>query len=364
MDQPLPTKRSYSSIFVIFLFLALLSGLIYWKMNQPKPGGGPPGAGGPGTKPPPQKVTGYIARSENIPMTLESSATLLAWNEVLLMPETGGRITQINITEGAKVAQGQLLIALYDEDLKAQVKKQELQTEIAKTNVKRLKELVKINGVSQQELDNAENQFNNIQSDLNLITANLRKTKILAPFSGTIGLTNASLGSFATPGTSVASLQQMDQLKVEFAIPEKYTRLLQIGDRVKFTIESQRDTFAALVYAFEPKIDPASRTLKVRARFDNLKAALLPGTFAKAELRLREIKGAILIPTQSVIPETRGKKVVVFRNGIVEFVKVVTGIRNQDKVQIISGVKAGDTILTSGLMFVKPKAEVILTSVQ
>jgi len=119
-----------------------------------------------------------------------------------------------------------------------------------------------------------------------------------------------------------------------------------------------------LVYAFEPKIDPASRTLKVRARFDNLKAALLPGTFAKAELRLREIKGAILIPTQSVIPETRGKKVVVFRNGIVEFVKVVTGIRNQDKVQIISGVKAGDTILTSGLMFVKPKAEVILTSVQ
>lgn len=364
MAQPTTEKRSYSSIFIFLLFIGLISGLIFWKMNQPKPGGGPPGMGGPGVKPPPQKVSGYIAKTENIPMTLESSATLLAWNEVILMPEMGGRITQINISEGAKVTQGQVLVALFDEDLKAQAKKQELQANIAKTNVNRLKELVKINGVSQQELDNAENQLNNIQSDLNLINANLRKTKILAPFSGTIGLTNASLGSYATPGTAIASLQQMDVLKVEFSIPEKYTRLLQAGDKVRFTIESQPDTFVATVYAFEPKIDPSSRTLKVRARFDNARAALLPGTFARAELRLREIKDAILIPTQSVIPETRGKKVIVARNGVVEFVSVETGIRNKDKIQIVRGLQPGDTVLTSGLMFVKPKGEVILTSVQ
>lgn len=364
MTETQLNKRSSSSIWVFLIFLAIISGLVYWKMSQPKPGGGPPGAGGPGMKPPPQKVTGYVARSESIPMNLESSATLLAWNEVLLMPEAGGRVTQINISEGAKVTQGQVLLALYDEDLKAQVKKQDLQAEIARKNVSRLKELVKINGVSQQELDNAENQLNNIQSDLNLIQANLRKTKILAPFSGTIGLTNASLGSYVTPGTSVASLQHMDQLKVEFSIPEKYTRLLQNGDKVRFTIESQPDTFTATVYAFEPKIDAATRTLKVRARFDNSRASLLPGTFAKAALRLREIKNAVLIPTQCVIPETRGKKVIVARNGEVEFVNVETGIRNMDRIQIISGIQAGDTVLTSGLMFVKPKGEIVLTDVR
>ena len=363
MENTIPKKRSNASVFVILFFLIGLAGLIFWKMNQPKPGGGPPGMGGPGAKPPPQKVTGYIAGTESIPMNLESSGTLLAWNEVQLMAESAGKIVQINITEGAKVTQGQVLVALFDEDLKAQAKKQELQQAIAKKNVERLKELVKINAASQQELDNAENQVNNIVSDLNLIQANLKKTKLLAPFSGTIGLTNASAGTYVNPGNPVASLQEMDVLKLEFSIPEKYSHLLGMGDKVAFTTESQADTFNSLVYAFEPKIDPATRTLKVRAKFDNRNAKLLPGTFAKALLRLREIKNAVLIPTQSIIPGTRDKKVIVSKNGIGEFVSVETGIRNKDKVQIVKGISAGDTVLTSGLMFVKPGAEIILTNI-
>jgi membrane fusion protein (multidrug efflux system) len=320
--------------------------------------------GGPGVKPPPQKVTGYVARAENIPINLESSGTLLAWNEVQLMAEAAGKIVQINITEGAKVTQGQVLVALFDEDLKAQAKKQELQAAIAKKNVDRLKELVKINAASRQELDNAENQVNNIVSDLNLIQANLKKTKILAPFSGTIGLTNASAGTYVNPGNAVASLQEMEVLKLEFSIPEKYVHLLGLGDKVTFTTESQADTFYSLVYAFEPKIDPSTRTLKVRARFDNRNAKLLPGTYAKALLKLREIKNAVLIPTQSIIPGTRDKKVIVSRNGNGEFISVETGLRNKDKVQILKGILAGDTVLTSGLMFVKPGAELILTNVE
>jgi membrane fusion protein (multidrug efflux system) len=280
------------------------------------------------------------------------------------MPEMAGRITQIAISEGQTVSQGQVLVSLFDEDLKAQAKKQELQAEITRKNLSRLKELVKINGVSQQEVENSENQLNNIQSDLNLIQANLKKTRILAPFSGVIGLTNASLGSYITPGNPVASLQQMDMLKVEFSIPEKYTRLLQEGDKVEFTVETSADTFAARVYAFEPKIDAGSRTLKVRARFDNRQARLLPGTFARAHVRLREIRNALLVPTQCVIPETRGKKVVVAKGGHAEFVSVETGIRNKDKVQILSGLSPGDTVLTSGLMFVKPKGEIKMTAVQ
>ena len=363
MENAISQKRSAKSIIVIFLGLIGLGALIFWKMNQVKPGSGPQGMS-PGAKPPPQKVTGYISRAENIPMNIKSSATLLAWNEVQLMAEAAGKILEINISEGSKVTKGQVLVSLFDEDLKAQAKKQELQTGIAKKNIERLKDLVKINAASQQELDNAENLANNITSDLNLIQANLKKTKILAPFSGTIGLTNASVGSYVNSGNAVASLQQMDVLKLEFSIPEKYGHLLTLGDKVAFTTESQPDTFLAVVYAFEPKIDPSTRTLKVRAKFDNRFSNLLPGSFAKASLKLREIKNAILIPTQCIIPETRGKKVIVAKNGIGQFVSVETGIRDQNRVQILSGISIGDTVLTSGLMFVKPGADIIITDIK
>lgn len=357
-------KRSLKPVLITFLFLLVLGGLLYWKASEPKggPGAGPPG--GPGGKTPPQKVSGYIVRSESIKIELEAAGSLLAWNEVQLMPEMSGRIVKLNITEGTQVNQGQVLMELFSDDLKAQEKKLRLQADIADKNLKRLRDLLAIKGVSQQEVDNAENTLNNIESDLDIVKANLKKTTLYAPFSGQIGLTNATIGSFANVGVAIASLQQMNPLKLEFSIPEKYTSLLKEGDQVEFTIESQPDTFVGRVYAFEPKIDPATRTLKVRARVDNPGNRLVPGTYARARLRLREITNALLIPTQCLIPETRGKKAIKVRGDSVQFVKVETGIRDQDRVQILSGLKAGDTVLTTGLMFVKPKSEITLTQVK
>lgn len=318
---------------------------------------------GPMGKPMAQRVSGFVAYSKSLPVSLEASGTLLAWNEVEIMPEMGGKITRLNIQEGSQVTQGQLLVKLFDEDLKAQAKKQELQSSIARRNLDRLKDLLKINGVSQQEYDNAENQLNNIGSDLSLIQANLKKTEIYAPFSGTIGLTNASLGAYVSPGVSIASLQHTSTLKIEFSIPEKYSSQLRIGDPVRFTIEGQADTFRATVYAFEPKIDVVTRNLKVRARFENGGHNLLPGAFAKVQVKLREIKDAVLIPTQCIILETRGKKVIVNRGGKADFVPVETGIRNENEVQILKGILAGDTVVTTGLMFVKPKSDITFTHI-
>jgi membrane fusion protein (multidrug efflux system) len=363
MDSQPQAKRSYSSIVVIFIFLAALSGLVWWKMTNSQQGP-PQGGGGPGGKGGPQKVSVVLARSERIPLQLDASATLLAWQEVQLMSETSGRIVACNIKEGSTVQEGQVLIEINDDDLRAQAKKQDLQATIAQKNVERLKELVRINAVSQQELDNAENQMNNIRSDLEIIKAGLRKTKILAPFSGTIGLTNVGVGTYLNPGSSVASLQQMQPLKVEFTIPEKYGPYLKIGDPVKFTVESGVGIFETRVYAFEPKIDPATRTLKIRARFENPGGRLMPGTFARLHINLREISNAVMVPTQCIIPETRGKKVVRVKDNKAEFVTVETGLRNMDKVQISTGILPGDTILMTGLMFVKPNSPLLITKVQ
>lgn len=363
MTQSKPTGTK--AIWIILIFLLVLAGLVFWKMSGNPVGQGAPGGGGtPGGKPPASKVTGFIARQSNIPITLESSGSILAWNEVQLMPEIGGKITQMSIKEGLEVSEGQILIKLFDEDLKAQLKKQELQAGIAEKNLMRLQDLLKINGVSQQEIDNAENQLNNIASEILLLKANLKKTEIRAPFSGKIGLTNASIGSYASPGNVLASLQELNTLKIEFSIPEKYSSQLQTGDPIKFTIESQPDTFKGNVYAFEPKIDLNNRSLRVRAKTNNPGNRLLPGSFARVQVRLREIKNAVLIPNESLIPDTRGKKVMVFRNGIADFVPVETGIRNENMIQVVRGISAGDTIINSGLMFVKPKAEIQLTRIQ
>ncbi|HRH33718.1 MAG TPA: efflux RND transporter periplasmic adaptor subunit [Catalimonadaceae bacterium] len=363
MTQSKPTGTK--AIWIIIIFLLVLAGLVFWKMSGNPVGQGAPGGGGtPGGKPPASKVTGFIARQSNIPITLESSGSILAWNEVQLMPEIGGKITQMSIKEGIEVSEGQILIKLFDEDLKAQLKKQELQAGIAEKNLMRLQDLLKINGVSQQEIDNAENQLNNIASEILLLKANLKKTEIRAPFSGKIGLTNASIGSYASPGNVLASLQELNTLKIEFSIPEKYSSQLQTGDPIKFTIESQPDTFKGNVYAFEPKIDLNNRSLRVRAKTNNPGNRLLPGSFARVQVRLREIKNAVLIPNESLIPDTRGKKVIVFRNGIADFVPVETGIRNENMIQVVRGISAGDTIINSGLMFVKPKAEIQLTRIQ
>lgn len=353
------------AILVIIIFLLLLSGSIYWKINSNEGQASGAGPGGPqGGKNMPQKVTGFIARKVNIPMILESSGSLLAWNEVQLMPEMAGRITQMAIKEGMEVSEGQLLVKIFDEDLKAQLRKQELQAKIAAKNLERLRDLLKINGISQQELDIAENNLNNIETEMDLIRANLKKTEIRAPFSGKIGLTNASQGSFASMGNQIASLQQLNMLKVEFSIPEKYSNLLSVGDLVSFTLESRSDTFRARVYAFEPKIDVSNRSLKVRAQMENKGYQLMPGSFARVKIRLREIKNAVIVPNESLIPDTRGQKVIVYRNGQAEFVKVETGIRNADMVQIINGVASGDTIINTGLMFVKPNSSIILTGVK
>ncbi len=365
MQEEKHKKSFFGPVITVLVIVTGLSGLIFWKMNSGKSGAGPQGfgPGGP-SKPMPQKVTGYIVQSEALSQTIETNGSLLAWQEVQLIPEMAGRIEVLNLKEGSQVAEGQTLLVLFNEDIKAQIKKQELQLQIAKKNLARLQDLFKINGISQQEVDNAENQVNNIQSDLKIFQANLRKTQLIAPFSGQVGLTNASIGTYVNPGNPIASLQQVNPLKLEFSIPERFSGLIKIGQEVLFSVENESDTLSASIYAIEPKIDPASRTLKVRARFENGRKKLMPGLFSRVAVNLEKTYDNLMVPSQSIIPETRGKKVVKFHNGKAEMVVVETGIRNSDNVQIVNGLQKGDTILTSGLMFVKPQSELILTNLK
>lgn len=355
----------YTAIWVVAAFLLGFSALIYWKMSSTATEAGKQGgAPAKGMGPQKLKATGYVVKMTSIPLLVEAGATLLANQEVQLVPESSGRITYFNLKEGAQVSAGDWLVGIFDEDLKAQLQKQIQQKEIAQQNLIRLKELVKLNGASIQELDNAQNLVNNLIADIKVLEASLKKTKLMAPFSGIVGLTNASMGMYAAAGTPLSSLQQIDVLKLEFSIPEKYFPYLKIGQEVRFTTAAIKDTSIATVYAYEPKVDAATRSLVIRARVQNRDKKLLPGNFAKVWLPLESISNALMIPTQSVIPENKGKKVVRVKNNQAEMVWIKTGIRQASDIQVEEGLGVGDTILTTGLMFARPGSDVQITAIQ
>ncbi|HYG14536.1 MAG TPA: efflux RND transporter periplasmic adaptor subunit [Bacteroidia bacterium] len=313
------------------------------------------GSGGGGSRPP-TSVNAVIAGTHDVSSTVNSSGTLLSNEEVEIRPELQARVIKVNFKEGSLVAKGQLLVKLDDAELVAQLKKLQAQKALNQKNLERLEELLKIEGVSRQEYDAVQTQVKAFDADIDLIKAQLRKTEIRAPFSGEIGLTNVVEGSYVTPLTLIATLQQTDPLKVDFAVPEKYAQLVKKGSKLYFTVDGFRDTFEATVYATESKIDLATRNIKVRARYPNRNGKLIPGMFARVSLGIENRQGAVMIPTQSLIPVARGKQVIVSKGGKAVFVSVEAGLRNEDQVEIIEGIQPGDTVITTGIMQLRPGA--------
>jgi membrane fusion protein (multidrug efflux system) len=345
----------------IVAIVALVSGIIlYNKVLHPKE----KTAQGPAAGPPKDiSVSGFIVQPKNLENGILASGTLLANEEVELHPEVSGKIVALNLNEGAAVAKGTLLVKLYDADLQAQLKKLNAQRETSEKAEQRLKQLLAVNGIGQQEYDVASTQLSGINADIEYTQAQISKTEIRAPFNGVVGLKNVSLGAFVSPATTIATLQQVDKLKVDFTVPEKYSSSISKGSAVKFTVDGFTETFNAKVYAIEPRIDETTRTIKVRALAENSKTKLFPGAFAKIDLGLKNIEGALMVPTQCVIPEARDKKVIVVKNGKADFRKIETGIRNEAYIQITSGVQVGDTVVATALMYVKPNAGVKVVKV-
>lgn len=355
-------SSSGKALWIVLFFTTIVAALIWWKMStNSAPPGGPGGAGG---KSGPQKVTAIIVATDSIPLQNEFSGNLLAFEEVQLMPEMAGRITHINIQEGRQVQKGTLLLSLFDGDLKAQQQKLLLQENIAVRNLERANSLLQTGSGTRLDADNAENTLNNIRADLEILKANLQKTSITAPFSGKLGFCNLSLGAWVNPGIPVVWLRNTRKLKIEFSVPEKYASQFLPGTKIAFTTGSQTEFATAEIYATDPGFDASTRTLAIRAEVDNAGGEWKPGGFVRVKSFGASISNALMLPGQCVIPDNKGKKVVLFRNGKAEFREIETGIRNSGKVEVIKGIQPGDTVLSTGLMFVKPGAELKLSAIE
>lgn len=255
--------------------------------------------------------------------------------------------------EGKPIKKGTKLVQLYNDDLLASLRKVEAQHSLQEKISQRQAELIKISGISQNEFDQTLLQVRTLEAEMQVLKAQIRKTEILAPFDGEIGLRNVSVGAVVTTATTLAILRST-RLKLDFFVPEKYTPTIKTGMKVEFTLYSSQKTYTAQVFATEKGIDDATRNLKVRALITDNASELNPGAFAKVNLHIGENKKAIMVPSETLIPKDRTQQVVVSRNGKALFVDVKTGVRKESKVEILEGLQPGDTLVTSGLMFLKP----------
>ncbi len=302
---------------------------------------------------PPPVFDAVVASTFPLNRTIESPGTVLPNESTELHPEVSGRVVAINFTEGAVVQQGVLLVKLFDGDLQAQLKKLEVQLDIANATTKRQSELLAINGTSQQDYDNAVLNASNIKADIDLLKVNIAKTQVRAPYTGRLGLRNISLGAYVSPATAITSITDDRVIKAEFNVPERYASEMTAGRIISLKTDGGQKDYTASIIASQNKIEQDTRNLAVRAVVKNADRQLTPGSFVTVKVVIGSNAPAIMIPTQAIIPTTRYKKVIVSNDGKASFVTVNTGFRDSARVEILDGLKLGDTVITSGLLTIK-----------
>lgn len=325
---------------------------------------GPGQSGGNGSKSGPLPVEAMLIKGETISNAIEVTGTILPNEVTEIRPEISGRLVTLNLREGNIVRKGDLLAKIFDGDLQAQLKKLKVQLQIANKTEERQRELLRINGISQQDYDLSLLAVNNLQADIELTEVNIARTEIRAPYAGRVGLKRISPGAYITPANILSTISEMDKLRVEFSIPEKYSSEVVPGLDVRFSIEGSDKIYNAVIAARESSVDETTRNLTVRADIRDEDKYLVPGSFAKVRIILGKDDDAIMIPTQSVIPVARGKQIIVLNGGQIEFRNIKTGVRDSARVQVLEGLTPGDTLITTGLMFLRPDSKVKVSRLQ
>ncbi|MCB0646202.1 MAG: efflux RND transporter periplasmic adaptor subunit [Saprospiraceae bacterium] len=357
-----------SLLIVALLIVVLIAGKFLFFKKDAKPAGGPPATGmpkgGPGQSgPSAMDVDVIIATESTSTGAITSTGTVVANEVVDLHPESSGLLTQLNIKEGTFVNKGALIAKIKDDDIRANLRKNKYEEELAVQIEARQKKLLDINAISKEEYDISLNNINTLSADRDALLVALRKTEVRAPFSGKIGLKNISIGAYVTPATSIATMVQTNPIKVDFSIPEKYLQRVKVGDVVKLTADGSIEVFEAKIIAINPSVDVNLRTVGIRALLSNATGRLVPGMFVKVDVPLGEHK-TIILPTEAIVPFVGGKKVYVKEDGKAKEVAVISSTRTDKNIEISEGIVPGDTIIVSGLMNLKAGQSVKVSKIQ
>ncbi len=342
--------------------IALASGLAWWYQNRSRPApaaqvAAPPAAGkqaGPGGG----RAPGVeVARVETMPLVDDAQAvgSLRSRQSVVLRPEVSGRITQLNFRDGDRVAKGQLLVQFDDQLPLAQVKQSRAELSIAQANHKRNQELVAQNFISQRSVDESAANLEVAQAKLALAEATAARLRIVAPFSGVVGIRLVNPGDYLKDGADIVNIEDLDAVYVDFRLPERYQSKLKLGQRTVVDLDALPGrSFAATILAIDPLIDANGRSVSIRGCIDNRQLMLRPGMFARVSTVFGERERALVIPEEAILPQGSRQFVVKLVDGpdadskVAQRVEVKIGLRRPGQVEIVEGLAASDVVVTAG----------------
>lgn len=361
------TTRILSIVLAIVIFggafFLYSTGMFSKKDPEPEtksmsgPGPGARGGGGP------IPVEAVLVKASRTDEVINVNGSTVPNEEVTVTSEVPGKVTKILFKEGTVVRKGASLVQLDVAELQAQRDRLLVDQQLKRKIAERLEGLYKKEGVSLQEFEIAKAEADRVDAELEVIKVQLEKRTVKAPFDGLLGLRQVSEGSYLSPGTAIVNLVSVNPINIEFAVPERYGRIVDKGTRVDFLLDGADAPLSAVVVAKEANVDPTTRTLKLKAEASNPSGRILPGAFANVAVKLRQFDAAIMIPTQAVLPELDGKKVFLYKGGKANVVTVETGIRREDFIQVTKGLTYGDTLITTGIMQIRPGADVNVTRV-
>ena len=309
--------------------------------------------------PPPMPVEVTEVRIGAAESELSTVGSLQSNESVRLSAEIAGRIDHIAFAEGQTIAKGATLVQLDAAIPKAQLDQAEASRALSEVNYKRAEALLKDRAIAQRERDEAYAQWQLDEASLRLAKAQWQKTCILAPFSGTLGLRQVSVGDYIQPGQALVNLEDVSKLKVEFRIPEKFSAQVKVGQQVRLTADAFADrTFIGKVYAIEPLLEEKSRSLVVRGLLENRDGALRPGQFVQVLLGVATRAEALFIPEQALIAQPKAQMVFKVVEGAAQMVPVQTGMRKKGWIEVTSGLAVGDVVITGGHQKIGPGSPV------
>ena len=285
---------------------------------------------------------------------LNTVGTLTSDESASIRPEISGRITAIFFAEGKTVLKDDILLKIDDSIAKSELQQAEASYELNKLTFDRINELQKKGATSIQSRDEAYAKFRESEAILELAKTRLEKSTIRAPFEGMAGLREVSEGDYVETGQIITYVEAIDPIKIEFSVPEKFFADIKLGQSVFISVDAYKGKeFEGAIFAIDPKVDPETRNIRIKASAANSEALLRPGMFAYVTIRLGKKEDAILIPEEAIIPSGKGSSVYKVIDGKAVLTDVETGLRNKAMVEIIQGLSAGDEIITAGQMKIR-----------
>jgi membrane fusion protein, multidrug efflux system len=356
--------------FMLAAFLLLVAALAGYKVIQVKAAIAKYAAFAPA----PAAVTSTIAKAQSWQPVLSVVGSVRAVNGVLVSTDLAGIVTQIAFQSGTEVKKGDLLVKLDTQQEVAELNSAEARRELARISLHREQDLISKKAIAQSEVDSAESEFRQADAAVQESQALIDRKTILAPFDGVVGIRQVDLGQYLNVGSTIAPLQSLDPIYVEFGVPQQDMDQVAPGKKLRVRADGiEGQEFEGEVTAIDSRVDETTRNVTIQGTVQNPDHKLRPGMYVDVDVLLPEQEGVVAIPATSINYAPYGDSVFIVKDAdepgpdgkrgkevIQQFVKL--GASRGDQVAVLSGVKPGDEVVTSGVFKLRSHAPVLINN--